>query len=463
MVPLAYAQWSQPALVVRSGQVYQPFDFHLLCSAGDTLWVFETRQEPSDTWTLRSHWGMGDSWPDSAQVTRSYRIWNSGAGIDPQGRIWLAWYNGELLAGLPPMDSWGIVTCIRDAAGWHAPELAIPAPYGHMAFPLGQNFASDAQGQWYMGIQEEHAPMPNLYESAMFSRLSGDTWTCPKYIAQGMGDPTGMDHYLPVLVARPDSGLWAVHAYGDWTGQSAVIVDRLVRDSVIRLMDFAGTQCGATRDSAGRLWIVYVQDSAYRSVVLDGDSVVDQQVISADVASSYFWSPSLVCTDPMGWVWTCWKRRNGSLAASYNWGNGWSEPEALTDTTGWPAGIVSDSRGRVYVLFTPDLSAYYTTCRQTRPGVQAGRSSPVSLPQEPGPTIVHGVLELSGGSDFPVAKGRGSETSPTFLLDISGRTVMELNPGPNDVSRLGAGVYFVRGPESGTGGQGEVRKVVIAR
>jgi hypothetical protein len=45
------------------------------------------------------------------------------------------------------------------------------------------------------------------------------------------------------------------------------------------------------------------------------------------------------------------------------------------------------------------------------------------------------------------------ETSPTFLLDISGRKVMESYLGPNDVSRLGAGLTSC-GQRIAVGGQG---------
>jgi hypothetical protein len=73
-------------------------------------------------------------------------------------------------------------------------------------------------------------------------------------------------------------------------------------------------------------------------------------------------------------------------------------------------------------------------------------------------TIVHGELVLPPAS---------SCRSQAALLDIAGRKVMELHPGQNDVSRLGAGVYFARsavsGQRSAVGGQGEVRKVVIQR
>lgn len=39
--------------------------------------------------------------------------------------------------------------------------------------------------------------------------------------------------------------------------------------------------------------------------------------------------------------------------------------------------------------------------------------------------------------------------TPTALLDISGRKVMELHPGPNDVRHLSPGVYFAARAASG--------------
>jgi len=74
-------------------------------------------------------------------------------------------------------------------------------------------------------------------------------------------------------------------------------------------------------------------------------------------------------------------------------------------------------------------------------------------------TLVRGVLELPPGKPGQSTTGQ----SLAFLLDISGRKVAALHPGPNDVSRVGAGVYFVRELGSGGRGRGEVRKVVIAR
>ena len=75
-----------------------------------------------------------------------------------------------------------------------------------------------------------------------------------------------------------------------------------------------------------------------------------------------------------------------------------------------------------------------------------------------GPTIVRGVLFLDG--DCP----RTGTVPRTVLLDVSGRKVMGLKAGMNDVSRLASGVYFVRGPKTGDGSPGfETRKVVLER
>jgi len=65
------------------------------------------------------------------------------------------------------------------------------------------------------------------------------------------------------------------------------------------------------------------------------------------------------------------------------------------------------------------------------------------------PSVVRGVLYLPGPLDL---------SAPRPLLDASGRQVMALAPGANDVSRLRAGVYFVRTSESA-----RATKVVIQR
>jgi hypothetical protein len=89
-------------------------------------------------------------------------------------------------------------------------------------------------------------------------------------------------------------------------------------------------------------------------------------------------------------------------------------------------------------------------------GVEEGKTSN-ALRMTPVPTIIRGVLELAA------VDSRQHTAYRAELLDATGRRVAELHSGPNDVSRFGAGVYFVRDLESGGGGRGEVSKVVIQR
>jgi len=70
------------------------------------------------------------------------------------------------------------------------------------------------------------------------------------------------------------------------------------------------------------------------------------------------------------------------------------------------------------------------------------------------PTLIRGVLWLPPASS--------QKPQAASLLDISGRKVLDLHPGANDVSRLVPGVYFVRavsGELLAVGGQ----KVVLTR
>ncbi len=67
------------------------------------------------------------------------------------------------------------------------------------------------------------------------------------------------------------------------------------------------------------------------------------------------------------------------------------------------------------------------------------------------PTIIRGVLFL------PSASGVRHEAS-SVLLDISGRKVLDLHPGANDVHALAPGVYFVRAAQAQAQA---VRKVVV--
>jgi len=69
------------------------------------------------------------------------------------------------------------------------------------------------------------------------------------------------------------------------------------------------------------------------------------------------------------------------------------------------------------------------------------------------PTVVRNVLY----------QGARPGSSSCCLLDISGRKVLDLHSGANDVRGLSPGVYFVREATSGQRSAANVRKVVVTR
>jgi hypothetical protein len=90
------------------------------------------------------------------------------------------------------------------------------------------------------------------------------------------------------------------------------------------------------------------------------------------------------------------------------------------------------------------------------PGVSEGYSPQLASARLE-PTVFRGVLFL------PEAASRKPEAA-SCLLDISGRRVMDLRPGANDVRALAPGVYFVREePQAASHKPQVVRKVVVAK
>jgi len=83
------------------------------------------------------------------------------------------------------------------------------------------------------------------------------------------------------------------------------------------------------------------------------------------------------------------------------------------------------------------------------PGAGEEPAQPPAHDRQPKSTIVRAVLNLTPASNT----GRSMSSR---LFDMSGRKVMELVPGPNDVRQLAPGVYFVQ-ETSGT------RKVILTR
>ena len=77
-------------------------------------------------------------------------------------------------------------------------------------------------------------------------------------------------------------------------------------------------------------------------------------------------------------------------------------------------------------------------------------------------TIVRGALFLP--RDMTGLPGNPDRIPRPTLLDATGRRIMELMPGANDVRHLAPGVYFVRGPKTGDGRpRTEIHKIVVGK
>jgi hypothetical protein len=198
--------------------------------------------------------------------------------------------------------------------------------------------------------------------------------------------------------------------------------------------------------------------------------------------------------------WTTWFHDN--------WHTGWLHPQAVTGLAAergnpgvrltWNANPEPDIAG--YIVYRLGVSGKFeplfrrpwheTTYNDTtaqgdttfgfhvtaviRSGVEGPASNPVMMnptgvaetmndergTMNVGPTVVRRVLYLARDMTQLSSIGIVSQTEPV-LLDITGRKVLALHPGANDVTRLSPGVYFVT--EHGVRNTVHARKVVIQR
>jgi DNA-binding beta-propeller fold protein YncE len=115
------------------------------------------------------------------------------------------------------------------------------------------------------------------------------------------------------------------------------------------------------------------------------------------------------------------------------------------------------------IMSNPDLGCIYLARQDvilvypdTPPGVEETPSAEVQT-TNPGPTVLRGNLHL------PLESGVERRAS-SVLLDVSGRKVMDLHTGANDIRPLAPGVYFVREePQASSFKPQAVRKIVVTR
>jgi hypothetical protein len=163
---------------------------------------------------------------------------------------------------------------------------------------------------------------------------------------------------------------------------------------------------------------------------------------------------------------------NMYYTCSSDHGVSWSDIELVSgDTTveSWYPDVGADSTGHAYIVwYQPNASRGEIWFATNAPLGIAEESMRQPISVQPSATVVRSVLVLGGNGDSPSGR-EDARYSPHFpvmsraaLLDISGRQVMDLKPGANDVRRLSPGVYFVREAQAQAPAHA-VRKVIVTR
>jgi len=130
-------------------------------------------------------------------------------------------------------------------------------------------------------------------------------------------------------------------------------------------------------------------------------------------------------------------------------GQTWSAETALTTVPGMGTANLAAAGSRAHLLLYDNRdgnSEIYYKRNLTAGGVEERPNAEVRPTNSA--TIVNRVLFLPRSLDPSI---------PSSLLDISGRKVLDLKPGANDVSRLAPGVYFA----SATGSSNQTRLVLV--
>jgi hypothetical protein len=140
---------------------------------------------------------------------------------------------------------------------------------------------------------------------------------------------------------------------------------------------------------------------------------------------------------------------------------------AYRDVRGWHHMAVADGVSSFDIVAGPDGQPWIAYCTADGLFLARGvditgveeRSTSCALRITPGVGIVRGVLWLGAGRSQYVGRTGLRDGPCAVLLDASGRRVMELHPGANDVRHLATGIYFIRAAPAQARA---VRSVIIA-
>jgi hypothetical protein len=422
----------------------------------------------------------GRTWLPTDLLIRRGDRWASGPDVttDSDGNVYIVFHDA-----IGDIDSvyYSQVVCVRSSDGgatWSAPARVDDRPKGSLGGPY--RIAADSAGNLFCAWHDWRTGSSHVWSSV--STDQGATWSRNVQVDD---DTTDADCAHPDVFIQPGTNYCLVAAevprwfenrphirscaflyrstdmgqtfqpgvqldtfdyYGGWPH---VVADR---DHII--YDYFGS--GRLPDTViAEARTFYTQADSWGSPapVTNLDSLHEVYESGAlALSGDGRVHTALRVSDAAGW--------QVYYTSSSDHGVTWSDVELVNDDVptynrSYPD-IGADSSGYAYVVWNDFDGDRYTICFSTNaPAAIAEQRMQPPISTQPSATVVRSVLSLSRSL---------APSIPSCLLDISGREVMDLKPGANDVGALAPGVYFVHsGPSAVSRRPSAVTKVVVTR
>jgi len=337
-----------------------------------------------------------------------------------------------------PNDVIGVVGLARLAerrdSGWSFESLPMPMRGLSLSYdPAGRPSLTfkDSLYQGCLGVKTDSGWDTNVVflpsEYTWFYTLSRPAWRrgegCAFMWAEVWSDHQGTDGYGVGLLKR-DGGRWTddtiVWGYSGGSSGFAALVD--------------------SSDSIHTFWSA---SDPHGTNELFCDTVLLDS--ATDIGAA--------CLDDADRVQCAWAPWSGGLKFGIPGHETW-----VVQDTGNPVwcDVTTDHLSQPVIAFCRDDGSIWVAHGVDVVGLSEDQQTPTANGSRPTATVIRSVLLLQEAS------GRKPQAT-RCLLDISGRKVLDLTPGANDVSTLPLGVYFVHSVLDVKADAPSVTKVVIAR
>jgi photosystem II stability/assembly factor-like uncharacterized protein len=436
----------------------------------------------------------GSSWVDVTRADNGSQLHPDQhiLAFGPDSSLWVG-NDGGIWRSKSPEDSW--VNCNRTLGVTQFFSVALhPTDSSFLLGGNQDNGTERYEGRlgWPQVVGGDGGPSvvewdsPNIYYTTYVQLRNLAKWDDGVYVGDVTGPWTSdrADWCNGALIADPNqpntilAGTYRVfrstNSGGDWTQISG----DLTGGGNLRTLAVAGTGSDTiySGSSDGRLYLTTnATDWDLRNSGLPAEPIPDIVVAPGDYRTAYVCvdrgsSSRVFATTDAGVTWTnitgdlATGLRGMSLAAGF----GPNPPELYLGTD---YGVYASTNGGANWIrlgdSLPDIAVCDIACDSINGVVVAathGRGMwrlPVNLGGVADSPRTHAKLGSVSGVTLmrKVLAIRESEPGGV-LLDVSGRPLMRIAPGPNDVSRLPSGIYYLRS----TGGEpsaGAIQKFVI--